>query len=94
MSFIGRLTLIVLVLLAPLRAIAGTTVENVRLWSEDGRTRVVLDLSRPAQHSIFTLRGPDRLVVDLKDGRLADSLRKLPTCLLYTSDAADEYQRV
>jgi N-acetylmuramoyl-L-alanine amidase len=79
MSFIGRLTLIVLVLLAPLKAIAGTTVENVRLWSEDGRTRVVLDLSRPAQHSIFTLRGPDRLVVDLKDGRLADSLRKLPT---------------
>jgi len=79
MSFIGRLTLIALVLLASSGVQAATTVENVRLWSEDGRTRVVLDLSGPVQHSIFTLRGPDRLVVDLKDGRLADSLRNLPS---------------
>lgn len=78
MSFIGRLTLIALVMLAPSIAAAASTVENVRLWSEDGRTRVVLDLSRPAEHSIFTLRGPDRLVVDIKNSRLANSLGKLP----------------
>ena len=54
-------------------ALAATEVENIRVWSESGRTRVVLDLSRPADHKIFTLRGPDRLVVDLKDGRLSDS---------------------
>ena len=79
MSFLGRLTLVVLVLAVPLLARASSTVENVRLWSENGRTRVVLDLSRPAEHSIFTLRGPDRLVVDLKDSTLSDSLRNLPT---------------
>lgn len=78
MSFIGRLTLIALVLLAPAIVAAASIVENVRLWSEDGRTRVVLDLSRPTEHNIFTLRGPDRLVVDLKDSRLAESLGKLP----------------
>lgn len=50
------------------------TVENIRLWSESGRTRVVLDLSRPAEHNIFTLRGPDRIVVDLKDSRLGGAL--------------------
>jgi N-acetylmuramoyl-L-alanine amidase len=54
------------------------TVENIRVWSEDGRTRVVLDLSAPAKHNIFTLRGPDRLVVDLKDSRLASGLEDLP----------------
>ncbi len=59
-------------------ALPATEVENIRVWSEDGRTRVVLDLSRPAQHNIFTLRGPDRLVVDLKDGRLSKNLRALP----------------
>jgi N-acetylmuramoyl-L-alanine amidase len=53
---------------------AGTTVENIRIWAESGKTRVVLDLSTPAEHSIFTLRSPDRLVVDLKDGRLAQAL--------------------
>jgi len=78
MSFTERLTLIALAMLAPALAGAATTVEDVRLWSENGRTRVVLDLSRPAEHSIFTLRGPDRLVVDLKDSRLAGSLKKLP----------------
>ena len=50
------------------------TVENVRVWSEDGRTRVVLDLSGPARHNIFTLRGPDRLVVDLEDSTLGSGL--------------------
>jgi N-acetylmuramoyl-L-alanine amidase len=58
---------------------AASTVENIRIWSENGKTRVVLDLSRPAAHNIFTLRGPDRLVVDLKSSRLADSLKTMPT---------------
>ena len=68
--------LIITTLLALLTAAAqsATTVENIRIWAEGGKTRVVLDLSKPAEHSIFTLRGPDRLVVDLKDGRLAQSL--------------------
>ena len=57
---------------------AATTVQNVRIWAENGKTRVVLDLSKAAAHSIFTLRGPDRLVVDLKDGRLSDALKTLP----------------
>ena len=54
------------------------TVENIRIWSDDGRTRVVLDLSHRAKHNIFTLRGPDRIVVDLKDSRLGRRLDDLP----------------
>jgi N-acetylmuramoyl-L-alanine amidase len=57
---------------------AATTVENIRIWSENDKTRVVLDLSQPSRHHIFTLRGPDRVVVDLKDGRLSKSLSTLP----------------
>jgi N-acetylmuramoyl-L-alanine amidase len=67
----------VLLLIASAAA-AGTTVENIRIWSENNKTRVVLDLSRPVQHNIFTLRGPDRLVIDLKDSRLAKSLALMP----------------
>jgi N-acetylmuramoyl-L-alanine amidase len=73
-----RLTVIGLLLLTPAVGTADTTVENIRVWSESGKTRVVLDLSRPADHNIFTLRGPERLVVDLKDGRLSDALNQLP----------------
>jgi N-acetylmuramoyl-L-alanine amidase len=76
--FFSRLTLVVLLMLSSAAVHAGATVENIRIWADAGKTRVVLDLSRPVEHKIFTLRGPDRLVVDLKDGRLADSLRELP----------------
>ena len=69
-----RLILTVLFALLTTAVQAATTVENIRIWSEGGKTRVVLDLSRPTEHSIFTLRGPDRLVVDLKDGRLGKVL--------------------
>ena len=64
--------------LMALTATAGTTVENVRIWSENERTRVVLDLDQAVDHSIFTLRGPDRIVIDLKDSRLAGALENLP----------------
>jgi N-acetylmuramoyl-L-alanine amidase len=57
---------------------ADTTVENVRIWSESNKTRVVLDLSQPVEHNIFTLRGPDRLVIDLKDSRLGRELMQMP----------------
>jgi N-acetylmuramoyl-L-alanine amidase len=69
-----RLILTALFALLVTAAQAATTVENIRIWSEGGKTRVVLDLSKPIEHNIFTLRGPDRLVVDLRDGRLAAAL--------------------
>ncbi len=68
----------VIVLLLTTSAQAATTVESIRVWAENGKTRVVLDLSNPVEHNIFTLRGPDRLVVDLKNGRLAGSLKDMP----------------
>ncbi len=66
----------ILMTLAPL--LQAATVENIRVWSENGRTRLVLDMSRSSEHTIFTMRGPDRLVVDLKDSRLATGLSELP----------------
>lgn len=78
MSFRRHLLPVLLLLLPAVIAHAATTVENIRVWSENGRTRVVLDLSGRAEHNIFTLRGPDRLVVDLKNSRLAGALDNLP----------------
>ena len=68
----------VLLLLWTAMAQAGTTLENIRIWAESGKTRVVLDLSNPVAHNIFTLRGPDRLVIDLKNGQLAKKLTLMP----------------
>ena len=73
-----RLILTAFLTLLAVAAQSATTVENVRIWAESGKTRVVLDMSRSAEHSIFTLRGPDRLVVDLKNGQLAKTLTNMP----------------
>jgi N-acetylmuramoyl-L-alanine amidase len=62
-------------LAVPARA---AVVEDIRLWAEDGKTRVVLDLSAPADHTLFTLPRPDRVVVDVRGSRLAERLISLP----------------
>jgi N-acetylmuramoyl-L-alanine amidase len=46
------------------------SVNGVRSWSDDTRTRLVLDLSGQVEHSLFELQGPDRIVVDLKNAQL------------------------
>ena len=73
-----QLILIPILLLFAAAAQSATTVEDIRIWAENGKTRVVLDLSRPANHNIFTLRSPDRLVIDLKGGRLGPTFDGLP----------------
>ena len=77
MARLRLLTCFLLLLFASVAA-AGTTVENIRIWSENNKTRIVLDLSNPVEHNIFTLRGPDRLVIDLKNSRLASALSQMP----------------
>lgn len=51
---------------------AAPQLTGVRVWAGPDQTRVVLDLSAPSKHQLFTLAGPDRLVVDLAGASLAD----------------------
>lgn len=47
------------------QAASAAEVEGVRVWSGPEATRVVLDLSAPAEHRVFSLANPDRIVIDL-----------------------------
>lgn len=49
---------------------APVVVQGMRLWTAPDNTRVVLDLSGPAEHQLLTLSGPDRVVIDLRDARM------------------------
>ncbi len=51
---------------------APAELENVRLKALSDRTRVVLDLSRPVGHRIFSLKSPERTVIDLENIRAAE----------------------
>lgn len=68
-----RVCLAVLSLIAALcvpGTVAATVVEGVRLWDSPERTRVVFDLSDPAEHQVFTLTDPERIVIDLSNAEL------------------------
>jgi N-acetylmuramoyl-L-alanine amidase len=60
---------LVLVLAMAVPAFA-VEVRDMRLWSSPESTRLVLDLSGRAQHSVQLLQNPDRLVLDIAAGRL------------------------
>ena len=69
---------VVLLLFCCVDALAGPVqVQGVRLWAAPDHTRVVFDVSGPISHKVFTLRNPDRVVIDLKNAQLNTSLRKL-----------------
>jgi N-acetylmuramoyl-L-alanine amidase len=68
-------TLLATVLLSSAHAV---DVRAVRLWAGPDSTRVVLDLSGSAQHSLQVLRNPDRVVLDVAGARLASGARAAP----------------
>ena len=49
---------------APLALAA--TIEELRLWRAPDHTRLVFDLSEPAEHTLLELQNPDRIVIDIK----------------------------
>lgn len=67
-------------LLATLAAASAATVEvrELRLWRAPDHTRLVLDMSGPARHTLFELDNPRRLVIDLDDAVLRTAHDDLP----------------
>jgi N-acetylmuramoyl-L-alanine amidase len=55
-------------------AAARATLDDVRLWSGPEGTRLVLDLSAPVRHKVFTVENPNRVVIDLAS--TASALRR------------------
>src|ERR1700758_3503096 len=54
-------------------------VRGIRLWAGPDSTRVVLDLSGTAQHSLQVMRNPDRVVLDVAGARLTNAARAAPS---------------
>ncbi len=59
-------TSLILILFSVMGLAQAVTVEGVRMWPAPDHTRLVFDLNSPVQHSLFVLKSPDRLVIDLK----------------------------
>jgi len=53
-------------------------VRDVRLWAGPDSTRVVLDLSGTARHSLLVLHNPERVVLDVSGAHLAKGAHASP----------------
>lgn len=54
------------------------TITNVRYWSGGAYTRIVIDQDKPISFRGQELKNPDRLVYDILNSRVSDSLSKEP----------------
>lgn len=71
-----RFGLLLFLLLISVANAGSLKVNGVRLWAAPESTRVVFDVTGPVEHQLFTLKGPDRLVVDLKHASVDKALVK------------------
>lgn len=71
-----------------LAAAETTNIYGVRVWAAPDHTRVVFDLSGPAEHELFRLENPDRVVIDFSNTLLIGSLKGL------TSVSSEYYRQV
>jgi N-acetylmuramoyl-L-alanine amidase len=62
-----------------LQAMAFADVEGIRLWHAPESSRLVFDLDSAAEHRIFSLRSPDRLVIDIDNSKMLTAIKDLPT---------------
>lgn len=69
---------IVLLMGADAAIAADVLIEAVRIGHQAEKTRVALDLSQFAEHKLFTLSNPHRVVIDVKPGRISSSALPLP----------------
>jgi N-acetylmuramoyl-L-alanine amidase len=67
------------VLLMTLSLVTLADVQGVRLWHAPDSSRLVFDLNSEAEHKIFPLSSPNRLVIDIENSKMLDSLKDLDT---------------
>ena len=63
----------------PQQVYAAVAISAARVWPAQDYTRLTLESRQAIRHNMFTLSDPERLVVDLEDVELGDTLNGLTT---------------
>lgn len=70
-SALRRLLPLLILGIVPGTALRAAEVQRMQVSAENDRTRAILHLGDQPDYKLFTLSGPDRVVIDIKNGRLA-----------------------
>ena len=80
--FFVKVVLFSAILCASASVFAANVVTATRVWPADDYTRVTFEAAKPLKYQTFTLKNPERLVVDIEDIDLNDVLNSLSTKVL------------
>jgi N-acetylmuramoyl-L-alanine amidase len=67
-----------LLCLLPAPSQAGVVISDVRVWPAPEYTRITVESDKPIEYTVFTMKGPERLVLDLEGVSLDARLEGLP----------------
>ena len=76
-KIIAKLVLLLLCLPWLPHAQAAIAISSARVWPAQEYTRLTLESSAPIRYNLFTLQNPERLVIDLEDVDINNSLNEL-----------------
>ncbi len=76
-KIIAKLALLLLCLLWLPHAQAAIAISSARVWPAREYTRLTLESKQPIRHNLFTLRDPERLVIDLEEVEINSTLNEI-----------------
>jgi N-acetylmuramoyl-L-alanine amidase len=59
------------------QAYADTAIASARIWPAEDYTRLTLESKKPIRHTMFSIKNPERLVIDLQDVEIGNQLAEL-----------------
>jgi len=77
LSAVVKLTTLLILCWLPQQAYAAITISAARVWPAQDYTRLTLESKQAIRHNMFTVSNPERLVIDLEDVELGDTLNEL-----------------
>jgi N-acetylmuramoyl-L-alanine amidase len=91
--FFAKIVLLCAIWCTSATVFAADVITATRVWPADDYTRVTFESSQPLKYQTFTLKNPERLVLDIEDIALNDVLKSLSTKIL-SSDPYIEKVRI
>jgi N-acetylmuramoyl-L-alanine amidase len=80
--FFSRVAVFSALLCLSVSVVAANEVTATRVWPADAYTRVTFESTQPLKYQTFTLKTPERLVLDIEDVALNDVLNSLSAKIL------------
>lgn len=89
----AKIVLLYAILCTSATVLAADVITATRVWPADDYTRVTFESSQPLQFQTFTLKNPERLVLDIENIALNDALNSL-SAKIVSSDPYIEKVRI